>query len=111
LTKVFLAVVPVLLHLHGYPGIIEVEPVKSKEEQRRVMAVQRFRNGEKPESICASLGRSKVWLYKWIKRRERHGNEEPWSKLLPASEELRRQNAGINRRDRAISPSPPLQQV
>ena len=34
----------------------------------RVLAVQRFKAGESPESICASLGKSKVWLYKWIKR-------------------------------------------
>jgi hypothetical protein len=26
--------------------------------------VQRFLNDEKPESICASLGRSKAWLLK-----------------------------------------------
>jgi len=37
-------------------------------QQEREWAVQRFRNGEKPESICASLGRSTVWLYKWVKR-------------------------------------------
>ena len=80
MTKVFLAIVSVLLHLHGYPNIIEVEPVKSKEEKQRILAVQCFRNGEKPESICASLGRSKAWLYKWIKRQEHHDNEEPWSK-------------------------------
>ena len=79
MTKVFLAIVSVLLHLHGYPNIIKVEPVKSKEEQQRILAVQRFLNGEKPESICASLGRSKAWLYKWIKRREHNDNEEPWS--------------------------------
>lgn len=33
-------------------------------QQERVWAVQRFLNGEKPTSICASLGRSKSWLYK-----------------------------------------------
>jgi len=37
--------------------------------QQRIFAVQRFLNGEKPESICASLGRSKSWLYKWVERR------------------------------------------
>jgi putative transposase len=39
-----------------------------KIKQRRILAVQRFMNGESPESICTSLGKSKVWLYKWIKR-------------------------------------------
>jgi putative transposase len=34
----------------------------------RILAVQRFKNGESPESICTSLGKSKVWLYKWLKR-------------------------------------------
>ena len=44
--------------------------MKSKDEKERILAVERFHNGEKPESICASLGKSKTWLYKWIKRRE-----------------------------------------
>jgi hypothetical protein len=57
-----------------------VEPVKNKDEQQRILAVQRFRNGEKPESICASLGKSRAWLYKWLKRQEHHDNEEPWCK-------------------------------
>ena len=39
-----------------------------KIKQHRVLAVQRFTNGESTESICTSLGKSKVWLYKWIKR-------------------------------------------
>lgn len=34
----------------------------------RVLAVQRFKAGESPESICASIGKSKFWLYKWVKR-------------------------------------------
>lgn len=37
-------------------------------QQKRAWAVQRFLNGEKPESICASLGRSTSWLHKWVKR-------------------------------------------
>ena len=43
-------------------------------KQLRILAVQRFKNGESPESICASLGKSKVWLYKWIKR---YSKEDP----------------------------------
>lgn len=34
----------------------------------RFLAVKRFHNGEKPSSICASLGRSRSWLYKWLNR-------------------------------------------
>ncbi|MCK4535560.1 MAG: DDE-type integrase/transposase/recombinase [Desulfuromonadales bacterium] len=34
----------------------------------RVLAVQRFKAGETPESICTSLGKSRFWLYKWVKR-------------------------------------------
>jgi putative transposase len=37
-------------------------------KQHRILAVQRFKNGESPESICTSLGKSKSWLYKWIGR-------------------------------------------
>ena len=37
-------------------------------KQHRILAVQRFKNGESPESICTSLGKSKFWLYKWVKR-------------------------------------------
>ena len=34
-------------------------------------------DGESPESICTSLGKSKSWLYKWI---ERHlENDDSWS--------------------------------
>ena len=36
----------------------------------RALAVQRFRNGEAPESICTSLGKSRSWLYKWIARQD-----------------------------------------
>jgi len=35
---------------------------------KRTWAAQRYLNGEKPESICASLGCSKAWLFKWVKR-------------------------------------------
>lgn len=42
--------------------------MKDDIKQARIWAVQRFREGENAESICASLGRSKAWLYKWIQR-------------------------------------------
>lgn len=37
-------------------------------EIKRTWAVQRYFNGENPESICNSLGCSKAWLYKWVNR-------------------------------------------
>ena len=37
-------------------------------QQQRTRAVKRFLNGEKAESICSSLGRSRAWLYKWLGR-------------------------------------------
>ena len=40
--------------------------MKDKVTQQRILAVQRF--GEKPESICALLGRSRAWLYKCVER-------------------------------------------
>jgi transposase InsO family protein len=43
----------------------------------RILAVRRFENGESPASICASLGRAKVWLYKWIRRY--HEEQASWS--------------------------------
>jgi transposase-like protein len=42
--------------------------MKEENKQQRILAVQRFRNGESPASICTSLGKSKAWLYKWINR-------------------------------------------
>jgi len=42
--------------------------MKAEIKQLRVLAVQRFKAGERPESICASLGKSRFWLYKWVKR-------------------------------------------
>jgi len=34
----------------------------------REVAVKRFLKGESPSAICASLGKSRFWLYKWVKR-------------------------------------------
>jgi len=42
--------------------------MKKSIKQERLNAVQRFFNGEEPEEICASLGRSRSWLYKWVMR-------------------------------------------
>lgn len=45
-----------------------------KEERCRIAAVERFENGEDPRAIWASLGRSRAWLYKWV-RRYRDGDD------------------------------------
>jgi transposase InsO family protein len=42
--------------------------MENENKQHRALAVQRFKSGESPESICTSLGKSKFWLYKWVKR-------------------------------------------
>jgi transposase len=36
----------------------------------RLEAVQRYLAGESATEICRSLGKSRVWLYKWLKRKE-----------------------------------------
>lgn len=36
----------------------------------RLEAVQRYQAGESATDICRSLGKSRVWLYKWLKRKE-----------------------------------------
>ena len=51
--------------------------MKDEIQQERIRAVHRFFNDEKPESICASLGRSRAWLYKWVKRHT--ADDKSWS--------------------------------
>ena len=41
---------------------------KKNEEELRQEAVRRYLSGEKPKTIYTSLGRSRFWLYKWLKR-------------------------------------------
>jgi len=54
-----------------------------EEEKQRILAVGRFIAGEKPEAICASLKRSRSWLYKWI---QRHADlDNAWFNSLPKS--------------------------
>ena len=40
--------------------------MEEENKRKRILAVKRFNNGESPGAICASLGKSKTWLYKWI---------------------------------------------
>jgi hypothetical protein len=42
--------------------------MKKKILKQRALAVQRYLDGEAPQSICASLGKTKPWLYKWVSR-------------------------------------------
>lgn len=54
--------------------------MKQSIEQQRLVAVQRFLDGEKAESVCASLGRTKSWLYKWVARSA--DSDDSWSESL-----------------------------
>ncbi len=46
------------------------------EVKQRMRAVRRFLAGENPEAICASMGRSRAWLYRWFKRYS--VNDDAW---------------------------------
>ncbi len=48
--------------------------MKKKILKQRALAVQRYHGGESPQSICASLGKTKPWLYKWVSR---HTPDDP----------------------------------
>jgi len=54
------------------------EERQEEREQRRILAVERRQSGELPEAIWSSLGRSRSWLYKWLKRGR--DNEGEWFK-------------------------------
>jgi transposase len=49
-------------------NITEEVFMKNNIQNYRILAVKRFLNGERPSSICTSLGRSRSWLYKWVNR-------------------------------------------
>lgn len=51
--------------------------MKEDNTQQRILAVERFHNGESPESICTSLNKSRAWLYKWASRYDDHNTS--WS--------------------------------
>ena len=42
--------------------------MNKKIRKQRASAVRRYLAGESPQSICASLGKTKPWLYKWVSR-------------------------------------------
>jgi len=43
----------------------------------RHRAIERYRQGERPASICASMGYSRRWFYKWLKRAD--DSTEEWA--------------------------------
>jgi len=64
-------------HLGGQPrgGTDDVTP--STRAQRRQLAVQRYLDGDRIETICREMGCAKSWLYKWNKRYQ--ATEPPWA--------------------------------
>ncbi len=42
--------------------------MKPKPSQLRIVAVERYLGGEDADDICASIGRSRAWLFKWLDR-------------------------------------------
>jgi transposase InsO family protein len=49
-----------------------------EEEKLREIAISRYKNGESPKTIYESLGRSKAWFFKWLKRYSLE--KDNWSK-------------------------------
>jgi putative transposase len=47
------------------------------EKELREKAIKRFENGESPKEIYQSLGKSKAWFFKWLKRYKQEG--ENWA--------------------------------
>ncbi|GAJ11451.1 unnamed protein product, partial [marine sediment metagenome] len=47
------------------------------EIETRKQAISRYENGESPKAIYQSLGKSKRWFFKWLKRYEHGGSN--WS--------------------------------
>ena len=48
------------------------------EKELREQAIRRYENGESPKAIYQSLGKSKRWFFKWLKRSKHDG--EDWAK-------------------------------
>ena len=42
--------------------------MKDANELERIEGIKRYLNGEKPSDICKSMGKTKPWLLKWVKR-------------------------------------------
>jgi len=79
----------------GTESLIEEVSMGNDIEQERLLAVQRYLQGERPDAICSSLGRSRPWLYKWSARFSsgdpswfRNGSRRPLSSPLRTPAEI-----------------------
>ena len=50
------------------------------ETELRKQAISRYENGESPKQIYQSLGKSKKWFFKWLKR-YKLGGQNWWQEL------------------------------
>ena len=48
----------------------------TQDEQERILAIERYCAGEQPKAIYTSLGHSKYWFFKWLKRYD--SNDFQW---------------------------------
>jgi transposase InsO family protein len=55
--------------------------MKDGTKQERIRAIRRYIAGEKPEAICASIGRSRSWFYKWVSRYDE--TDDSWCENRP----------------------------
>jgi transposase len=53
--------------------VVVKETFMGTAEVERQQAVERYRRGESAQQVCAAMGRSVRWLYKWIERAESDG--------------------------------------
>nr|QNO47896.1 hypothetical protein LLFONJKP_00017 [Methanosarcinales archaeon ANME-2c ERB4] len=70
----------------------------TEEEQKRIDAVNRYQRGERPSKICESVGRSRVWLQKWIGRydnSDKSSKKEWFRDKSRAPKNVRRKNTLI----------------
>ena len=64
-------------HLEGRYLDGTADGTPSTLEQRRQLAVQRYLDGDRIETICHEMGCAKSWLYKWKNRYQ--ATEPTWS--------------------------------
>jgi len=62
--------------------MIKTNEEYTKEEQERIDAINQCLGGERPTKVCKNLGKSRMWLYKWIKRYKNIGknSKKKWFK-------------------------------
>jgi transposase InsO family protein len=52
--------------------------MKKKQEKERMIAIERYLKKEEPGTIAKSMGHSRQWVYKWIRRYEGRDDEQDW---------------------------------